>query len=764
VSKGKGSSKKGGAGGKGGKAVSRKTTPVKVVHILRVRCKEDHDDPWLGELGVVWTPLPPKPANANSGQGQGDGGQAAATPATSAPADATQTQRPAPAPAPAAKKDIPKYYAGVTDEDGYLSQPATEEKEGKAIPAFVAGTHYRVFLVRHPDPEVRGMILRELSRGSAKYGDGLDLVPELEETGKANGKPVKELVLLVPEDPKSFLPQGSDQYQGWVLYKGMPNAACAPVRAEVVKLQRQFASMRFIIGGVFSPYTPATPESPKKLRSPLWMEGNFSTYAWNSCLVLQKCGVNGIAFDTNLGEEVEVAKAKLKVDGVVDKATGDLVAEWIKSGYRKPGKILMAIDNRDTYWMREDAAQIFKAWEDSAHAWGMSQKLATYGGYRQPEADVGGAGFGKAQLSIHKTGMAVDLASEGFATYLEGLPIRIVREDQPDHRVCWRMYILAKRKDPVPDASKEKKYYKDSIEPWQYLNDHPDGGFQMEPHVAPEGKVYLDLTALALDAGFSRIMSFKEHWFDTLPERVRLGTYEAFDQFMRRLALHGKFAKVGKGKGAPHAAIYQEDAEASEEDLPAGVLAGVGYKRVAGSDEDLPSNASTEGETELAWDSLKEDIGLLEFWYKLTYKQKPTPSLAIDPSNKKDASLLRTLKKAGRKRRFVIEQGEDSEEIELGPKTTFPKKPFTLSPNPQILSVAAGQVYRFPEILGEPIGLEWWHYEVPKKVRGKSWLELMEEIGWTRDGLLGDTPESEEKYYGRGGIGYDAKTIGGEEE
>lgn len=762
MSEDKGSSKKGASGGKGGKAVSRKTTPVKVVHILRVRCKEDHDDPWLGELAVIWTPLPPKPAEASSAQGgQGDGGQVTAAPTTSAPADATRTQRPAPAPAPAAKKDVPKYYAAVTDQDGYITEPTTDEKEGRAIPAFVAGARYRFFLVRHPDPDLRNMVLDGVSRGSKDYGVGLELVPDLEETGKAKGKPVKELVLRVPEDPKSFLPQGSDQYQGWVLYKGMPNAACPPVRAEVLKLQRQLGSMRFIIGGVFSPYSPASPASPAKERSPLWLEGNFSTYAWNACLLLQQCGVDGIAFDTRLGKEVVVAKAKVKVDGVVDKATGDLVADWIKSAYRKPGKVLESIDNRDIYWMREDAAQIFKQWQDSAHAWGMSQNLATYGGYRQPEADVGGAGFGRAQLSIHKTGMAVDLASHGFGKSLASLPILLVREDQDNQRVCWRLYILAKRKDPVPDASKEEKYYKDSIEPWQYLNRHPDGGFVMEPHVAPEGKVYLDLTALAMDAGFTRIMSFKEHWFDMLPERVRLGTYEAFDQFMRRMALHGKFGKVGSGRGAPHAPIVQEDAEASEEDLPAGVLAGAEYVRVAGSDKDLPSNAPTEGETELAWDSLKGDIGLLEFWYKLTYKQKPTPSLAIDPSSKKDASLLRTLKQAGKKRRFVIAQGEDSEEIELGPKTTFPNKPFTLSPNPQILSVAAGQVYRFPEIPGEPIGLEWWHFEVPKRARGKPWLALMEEIGWTRDGLLRDTRK---ETYGRGGIGYESETIGGEEE
>ena len=115
----------------------------------------------------------------------------------------------------------------------------------------------------------------------------------------------------------------------------------------------------------------------------------------------------------------------------------------------------------------------------------------------------------------------------------------------------------------------------------------------------------------------------------------------------------------------------------------------------------------------------------------------------------------------GKKRPFIVEQGEECEEIELGPKTTFPKRPFTISPNPKLLSVAAGQVYRFPEIPGEPIGLEWWHHEVPKSVRGKSWLELMGEIGWTRDGLLGDR---QSKYYGRGGIGYDASTIGGEEE
>jgi hypothetical protein len=743
VSADKGSSKKGSSG----KAVSSKTTTVKVVHILRVRCQEDHSDPWLGELAIVWTPVPPKVSVAFS----------------PAPADATQAQ--GAAPAPAAKKVVPKYYVGVTDVGGYLSEPTSDEKEGRAIPAFAAGTKYRVFLVRHPNPRQALKVFRALSSGSDEYGAGLELVPELEETGKANGKPVKELVLRVPEAPQSFLPQGSDQYQGWVLYKGMPNASCGLVRAEVLKLQGQFGSMGFIIGGTFSPYTPSPPGTNKKDQpSPLWLEGNFSTYSWNACLLLQRCGAEGVACDAKSGKTISPAKVEIVADGVVDKATGDLIGQWIKSGYRKPGKIMLPIDARKTYWLREDAATIFKKWEDSAHAWGMTQSLATYCGYRQPEADVGGAGFGRAQLSIHKTGMAVDLASQHFAESLKSLPILRVRENQADNRVWWRLYILAQRKNPVPEASKESRYYKDSIEPWQYLNRHPDGGFVMEPHVAPEGKVYLDLTALAEDAGLSRILSFKEHWFDMLPERIRLGTYEAFDQLMRRLALHGKFGKVGSGRGAPHAPICQDDADASEADLPAGVLAGAEYKTAAGGDKPLPSNEPTKGGTELAWDSLKADIELLEFWYKLTYKQKPTPGLAIDPADKKSALLLATLKKAGKKRPFLIELGEDIEEIELGPKTVFPKEPFTLSPNPKTLSVAAGQVYRFPEIPGEPIGLEWWHYEVPKKARGKSWLELMEEIGWTRDGLLGETKDAQERFYGRGGIGYDAKTIGGEDE
>lgn len=759
MSKDQGSAANKAASGKGGKAVSRKTTPVRVVHILRIRCKEDHANAWLNELAVVWTPIPPKPGEAT------EGGPSSVTPElTSAPADATRTQGTG-SPS-AAKQAVPTYYHGITDEDGYLSQPPSDEKEGRAIPAFVAGRKYRFFFIRHPDPDFRRLIFHDLSRGSKGYGAGLELVPDLEETGKAKGKPVKELVLRVPEDPTSFLPRGSDQYKAWVLYKGMPNAACQPVRDEVLKLQRQLGAMGCIIGSPFSPYAPSPPAKTKKDRAPssLWLEGNFSTYAWNACLLLQQCAVDGIAFDTKLGKEVKVPAVKLVVDGVVDKATGDMIGGWTASGYRRPGKILLPIDKHDTYWMREDAARIFKKWAQSAQAWGMAQDLAMYCGYRQAEADVGGAGFGRAQLSIHKTGMAVDLASHHFAESLKSLPILRVREDLDNNRVCWRLYILAKRQDPVPDPSKEKQYYKDSIGPWQYMNRHPDGGFVMEPHVAPEGKVYLDLTALAADAGLARIMSFKEHWFDMLPERVRLGTYEAFDQFMRRLYMHGKFGKTGSGRGAPHAPIYQESAELSEAELPAGVLAGAEYAKAAGAKSPLPSNAATKGEIPLLWDSLKADIKLLEFWYRLTYREKPTPGLAIDPGSKAGASLLRRLKSAGKRRPFVIEKGEECEEIELGPKTTFPKEPFTLSPNPKILSVAAGQVYRFPEIPGEPIGLEWWHFEVPKKVRGKTWLALMEEIGWTRVGLLGNTQESEEKYYGRGGIGYDAQTIGGEEE
>jgi hypothetical protein len=64
------------------------------------------------------------------------------------------------------------------------------------------------------------------------------------------------------------------------------------------------------------------------------------------------------------------------------------------------------------------------------------------------------------------------------------------------------------------------------------------------------------------------------------------------------------------------------------------------------------------------------------------------------------------------------------------------------------LYLPAGEVFRFPIIEGEAIGQEWWHYELKDK---KGWMDLMYDIGWTKEGLMN---VREPALYGRSGIGY----------
>jgi hypothetical protein len=62
---------------------------------------------------------------------------------------------------------------------------------------------------------------------------------------------------------------------------------------------------------------------------------------------------------------------------------------------------------------------------------------------------------------------------------------------------------------------------------------------------------------------------------------------------------------------------------------------------------------------------------------------------------------------------------------------------FRLKPKLEALYLPSGSVFRFPNIEGEAIGQEWWHYELKGK---KGWMELIYAIGWTKEGLM-NTPQ-----------------------
>lgn len=73
-------------------------------------------------------------------------------------------------------------------------------------------------------------------------------------------------------------------------------------------------------------------------------------------------------------------------------------------------------------------------------------------------------------------------------------------------------------------------------------------------------------------------------------------------------------------------------------------------------------------------------------------------------------------------------------------------------PKSELLAHDAGNVFSFEFIPGAPIGLEWWHHQMTKAIQGKLWFELMEGIGWTKEGLW-----NEKSYDDQSGLGF--KTV-----
>ncbi len=710
-----------------------------------------HKDPWLRRLYVLWAaPVPP----AAEGKEQLS----------------------------------PKFALVQSDDKGYLSRTLTnlDPSGGESLP-LIPDTKYLFYFVRHPGDDLPLKVLQQLTEDYAaaqkKWGEPQEIAPEFKATGKSEkGHPVSEGIIGIDEDSDNYIPKGSDFYDGWVLFRDMPGMGsnvhdsdiqCACLRTQVKRLQYHLGNLRYPIGNHNHPYSPE-PCAPAKVKkghkAPKRLypnEGLFDIVTWSAVLAFQRDAREGNALalnpedlpkstlsDGNFDppdtpewsmEAVESAKwisttqaDKTKAnaampadydlyDTIVEATTGDAIKAWLANDFRKPGKILVAWPAQHDIWMQEDVRPVIDSLDGDLKRLGVRSGAYFTCSFRDARMSVVDPEPGQVQNSIHKSGFAFDFhMAEDMAHGTEEYPLYFVKDENANTgRVRWIVWVKVAESTVAKDEYLE---YADSITPWNYDPESETGGDSDPPLFFP-GYKFLNFTKVCKRWGMTNISAHKTGWQYVPAQTISADSAANLKEIVKRL---GKKLKHPKTAGTV-------------------VINGVQEVNVA---------------------DLKDMHEYLKLWLKLVGRHGTAPELQVEPWTKEGAAVVRALRGndfKGRKMNVVVNgpwfqtPGTPSPaaadaavsvgDIELGPKTDFPGLyAFQLRPLTEPITLMAGQTVEFPEVKGVAANMEWWHFQYEAGYEDTKWIEILELIGWTFEGLAG--ADGGKPIFGHFGLGY----------
>jgi hypothetical protein len=336
---------------------------------------------------------------------------------------------------------------------------------------------------------------------------------------------------------------------------------------------------------------------------------------------------------------------------------------------------------------------------------------------------------GQKRTSLHKSGYAFDVRMDGYVRPAADYPLYYVRDDSEPHRVLWIVYAEVEDARIPPSPHPEYVQYVKSIRPWKYDPASGTGGGPDAPR-APAGRSFLNFTKIAQSCGLRRIGAHSD-WAATLPEVAVIGDAGGFQSFLKRLRMH----------------VKREDSIAVCPPPPP-----PDPTRKPGAPVVPPEDPRYFTGKQLA------DLhGFLSLWSRQAAALGPTPDVAFDANSKSGARFVRSLQQKpfeGRKAWLKPEEGKGAE-FELGPGARLPKTgKFVAGPMTGPVRLEPGVEFEFPLIEGTKEGLEWWHFQWNDGLSGKTWGEILADIGWTSDGLLGRRDRNDQGIYGLYGIGY----------
>lgn len=740
---------------------------LKRIILVRLRCDEDHKDPWLKRLYVLWAD--PKDISA---QGKS-----------------------------------PNFHLAQTDTSGYLSpilsdlDPHPTETK-KLFPDY----EYYFYFVRHPETKLPQQILTELNddleAAKKKWGDWQAMKPQLETTGKdKKGRAIKEAIVRISEDASSFIPAGSDLYKGWVLFRDMPGGSeahksirvdqCPPLLQQVTRLQFHLGALRYPIGNHRHPYMPAPWKKLPEEDGLLYPnEGVFDTLTWSCVLKFQRDvrgGIVGVldpaksrtpilspgsyeptsgARDAHLmirespnyvseqstsyndaradeasgasdeASDVSDAQADLPFDTVVDKETGDAIQRWLDRGWRKPGKVLVAKKELDS-WMMEDVLPAINELSAELIRLGFGPGAQFNSTFRDARMSVGVAQGGQIVRSIHKSGYAFDMAMTAYTDPRKSCPLYYSKDKGVTDKTMWTVYALvADSKIPNGVPASYVEYVK-KINYWKYDKTSPDGGREI-PLTADDAAhdlgrrefsapcSFLNFTKVANHFGFIRISAHSSGWQELPYKEFCLETPEQFRALVNRLSLQLK----------------------------------------QGPNTTLVINSSP-----VQMSDFKSAVEYLRKWLDATTGYNPTPDVIVEPWTKQGHKLLKELMTKPFRGQKVLETEEGQtagSEIELSSKYNFKGGlySFKLRPITAPITLKPGDEVDVPKAFGDPAHMEWWHFQYPGGSKpgvgysDKTWGNILGDVGWTDEGLL--DAKANKWIYGHWGLGYTSKDLAAE--
>ncbi|MGE5788744.1 MAG: hypothetical protein ACM3ZE_29405, partial [Myxococcales bacterium] len=445
-----------------------------------------------------------------------------------------------------AKGHEPKALAPLMDP----TEPVESLKLGQDVA-------YEMYLVRHPDPAYAETALQELNgvkppNITREWPAAAVLTPRVEHCPMVQAQQLK---LRLGSKPELYRPSGDATYGGWLLYKDMPHADVPSVKTAVEKLQVDLGKLRYVIGAE-PPYEPERPTKNNKgvvTNAATVNQGVFDARTMSAVLDLQRQVLARRAVKVDKAKAHDLASGAtaaaasfayvsgtvatpalptpkpgelpLKADGVCDALTSRVAATWIAMGYRQPRAILVAVSAMGSgtdwkTWLRPEAAESLLAWRSLAKALGHAEGICASHTYRTPLTDVGHAAFGRSAVSIHKTGLAIDLLHDGQTRKPRDRFMVLINRDEvaPQYRakvhigdrVYWRLFGATKLSldpalaaaavcaalvqlereggmvGPLATALREEaqaspeaffaKYYRTTVQQWMYNAWHDEGG------------------------------------------------------------------------------------------------------------------------------------------------------------------------------------------------------------------------------------------------------------------------------------------------
>lgn len=447
---------------------------------IRVVCEDNAAHPMTG-LFVLWAPLDP---SAPSG-----GGGASSSRANSPEEKILQIaaeRDPIQGPFSVGFVDKRGYLQPARiDVSPWLQiYSDNEPRTHKLVP----GT-YRFCLVRHPSPTLAFDLASELNStkpfqfdverwGGEKAWEDVsreELVQNLELKAVSEEKGA-DLVLELPEPSPgadvTYWPKGNPLYKGVTLYEGMPHLHCRPVREQVVRLQSHLGALRFPAGHQYTPYftDPTYDPNPDTRtatsREQYYNGGLFDMRTAAALAGFQERAKAGDAWKVQ-GTGAEQHKRLLNLDSTLldpvpleqykkaehwaylladpvtafpeecklasyspafaDWRTAEAIKNWVKNLFRKPGPLLVGTVGMagEQLMLREEAAVQLEFWRLLHELFECGEKVLPSGHIFRSVSMVGKTGNGWLNNSIHKSGLAIDLACDSeFIRPMKGWTIR----------------------------------------------------------------------------------------------------------------------------------------------------------------------------------------------------------------------------------------------------------------------------------------------------------------------------------------------------